>query len=132
VFGICWPPQIQDIAGKKIAVSEIRFGGGSGFGFKNPSPFFDLSASRSQSPITWLGIGSVSVTAKWGHRKSVWILRLSKAKTEGAWDSESLGRRFESFRAHHFHRNHRVMALRPGDHSPLVAHKNPLVHSIEG
>jgi hypothetical protein len=30
--------------------------------------------------------------------------------------------RFESFRAHHFHRNHHVMALRPGDRNPLVHH----------
>jgi hypothetical protein len=87
VFGICWPPHIQDIAGKKISISEIRFGGGSGFGFKNPSPFFDLDAIRSQSPITWIGIGSVSVTAKWGHRKSVWILRLSDAMATSAGDS---------------------------------------------
>jgi hypothetical protein len=90
------------------------------FGFKKPFRFFDLSASRSLSPITWIGIGSVSVTAKWGHRKSVWILRLSKAKTEGAWDSESPGRRFESFQAHQFHRNLIVIAFGPRDHSPLV------------
>ena len=99
---------------------EFRFGGGSVFGQLKPFHFFDLSASRSQSPITWLGIGSVSVTAKWGHRKSVWILRLSDAMATSAWDSESLDRRFESFQAHHFHRIHRVITLEPRDSRPLV------------
>jgi hypothetical protein len=106
----------------RFARSEFRFGRSSVFGQLNPFRLFDLSASRSQSPITWLGIRSVSVTAKWGHRKSVWILRLSDAMATSAWDSESLGRRFESFQAHHFHRKHRVMALRPGDRNPLVCH----------
>ena len=82
---------IPDIEVQPIAVSGIRFVRSPVFGQLKFFRFFDLSASRSQSPIIWLGIGSVSVTAKWGHRESVWILRLSKAKTEGAWDSESPG-----------------------------------------
>jgi hypothetical protein len=77
----------RDIADPQIAVSEFQFGVGSVFGFHKPFRFFDLAAARSQSPITWLGIGSVSVTAKWDHRKSVWILRLSDAMATSAGDS---------------------------------------------
>ena len=39
--------------------SAIRFGGGSVFGFKKLSGFFDLPASRSESPHLHFGTGSV-------------------------------------------------------------------------
>ena len=45
----------------KIAISEVRFGARSDFGLYKPFRFFDLPASRSESPIIWFGIGSVGV-----------------------------------------------------------------------
>jgi hypothetical protein len=30
------------------------------------------------------------------------------------------------------HKNHSLMSLRPGDHSPLVSHRNPLVCHMAG
>ena len=44
-------PQIVDL--------EVRFGGGSDFGFHNPSRFFGLPSARSEWPTTGFGIGSV-------------------------------------------------------------------------
>ena len=59
--------------------SEIRFGRRSVFGFLKPFPFFDLHASRSESPATRFGTGSVSVVIHQGHRKTFGILKLRDA-----------------------------------------------------
>ena len=50
--------------------SEIRFGGGSVFGFLKPFRFFDLRVIHSESSTTRFGIGSVSLARQKGHRKS--------------------------------------------------------------
>ena len=63
---------IPDIAAPPIAVSWIRFGGSSVFGFHEPSRFFDLPATRSESTATGFGMGSVSVACRKGHWESVW------------------------------------------------------------
>ena len=102
--------------------SEIRFGRSSVFGFLKPFPFFDLHATRSESHATGFGTGSVSVVRHMGHRKSVWILRLSDAMATSPWESESPGRRFESFQAHQFYRIPVVIAVGSRDRNPLVCH----------
>jgi len=53
----------------QIAISAVRFGAGSDFGFHNPSRFFDLPSSRSESRRRKFGMGSVSVGDRSGHRK---------------------------------------------------------------
>jgi len=55
------------------------FGGGSVFGFLKSFPFFDLPATRSESPATGFGTGSVSVVIHKGHRKTFGILKLRDA-----------------------------------------------------
>ena len=52
---------IPCIAKPQIALSEIQFGARSDFGFHKPFRFFDLPASRPESPTTGFGIGSVGV-----------------------------------------------------------------------
>ena len=70
---------IPDITNPENADSEIRFGGGSMFGFLKPFPFFGLPATRSESPATGFGTGSVSVVRHKGHRKTFGILKLRDA-----------------------------------------------------
>jgi len=53
-----------------VEISEFQLGGGSVFGYKKPSPFFDLPAARSESPATGFGIRSVSVVDGKGLQKS--------------------------------------------------------------
>jgi len=67
------------ISGTQIAVSEIRFGRGSDFGFKNASHFFDLPAIHSESPIIMFGIGSVSVCIEKDKKKTLSNLELRDA-----------------------------------------------------
>ena len=71
-------------------------------------------------PTTGFGMGSVSADRKNADRKLFTLLKLSGARSVRAWDSESLGRRFKSYRAHQTHRNPIVMAFGPRDRSPLV------------
>jgi len=59
--------------------SEIQFDGGSVFGFLKPFPFFALPVTRSESPATGFGTGSVSVVIHKGHRKTFGILKLRDA-----------------------------------------------------
>jgi len=59
--------------------SEIQFDGGSEFGFLKPFPFFALPVTRSESPATGFGTGSVSVVIHKGHRKTFGILKLRDA-----------------------------------------------------
>jgi len=49
---------------------EIRFDGGSVFGFLKSFRFFDLPASRSESTATGFGIRSVSVGNRTGNRST--------------------------------------------------------------
>jgi len=53
----------------EIAASAVRFGAGSNNGFQKPSPFYHLPASRSESPTTRFGMGSVSAVRQKDHRK---------------------------------------------------------------
>jgi hypothetical protein len=53
-----------------VAISAIRFGESSDFGFKNPFCFFDLPAARLEWTATWFGIRSVSTADRKGRQKS--------------------------------------------------------------
>ena len=77
---------IPDINAPPLADPEIRFGGGSVFGFLKPFPFFDLHATRSESPATGFGTGSVSVIDGKGHRKSCYA-----SSTNRYINNESVG-----------------------------------------
>ena len=60
--GLPWDPQYKTPETREappIAVSAVRFGPGSDFGFRKPFPFFDLLASRSETYWPKFGIGSV-------------------------------------------------------------------------
>ena len=52
------------------AGSEARFGTGSDFGFENPSRFFGLQSSGSESRHRKFGMGSVSVGTRIDRRKT--------------------------------------------------------------
>jgi hypothetical protein len=69
-------PQISD--------SAVRFGAGSDFGFHKPSRFFDLTVTRSESPTTGFGIGSVSVVRWRGARKSRYISSAFYSNNKGS------------------------------------------------
>ena len=70
---------IRNINAPPLADPEIRFGGGSVFGFLKPFRFFDLPATRSESPATGFGTGPVSVVRHKGHRKTFGNLKLRDA-----------------------------------------------------
>ena len=124
---------IPDIAGQQITVSKFRFGGSSDFGFKNPFRFFDLPAIRSESHHHQVRkrVGRVGYRSAIGStdRKLFTLLKLSAARSVRAWDSESLGRRFKSYRAHQTHRNPDVMTYAPRD---FCASPRDLMELIRG
>jgi hypothetical protein len=59
---------------RKIAVSAVRFGDGSDFGFHKPFRFFDLPTTRSESRLRRFGIVSVGVGSA---EKTLRILQLA-------------------------------------------------------
>ena len=82
------------------------FGAGSDFGFHKPFRFFDLPASRSESPTTGFGIGSVGIGPT---VKTLGILQLTgpvRGTHNPLVPGSSPGGPTIS------HKNHRVMALR--------------------
>ena len=72
-------PESQASRTSKCRQLRVRFGRSSVFGFLKPFPFFGLPATRSESPATGFGIGSVSVVRHKGHRKTFGILKLRDA-----------------------------------------------------
>ena len=95
----------------QTAISAVRFGGGSDFGFHKPSPFFDLTASRSESRLRRLGLGSVGVGSA---EKTLRILQLAgpvRVPHNPLVPGSSPGGPTI------FYQIHSLMALRPGDFS---------------
>jgi hypothetical protein len=62
------------IAMPQHAISGLRFGARSDFGFEKPCRFIDLPASRPEVHTTGFGIGSVEVGST---EKGLGILRLA-------------------------------------------------------
>jgi len=67
-----FPTPSPDGEAPELAGSAVRFGAGSDFGLEKPSCFFGLPSSRSESPTTRFGMGSVVSTKKWSQQKSGW------------------------------------------------------------
>jgi len=61
---------IPDIEDPENTISEVRIGGGSVIGFKNPSPFFDLPKPVRNHLVTLLAIGSQATGKTKRHQKS--------------------------------------------------------------
>ena len=110
--------------------SEVRFGGGSDFGFHKPSTFFDLPAVRSESHTTGFGIRSVSVIDGKGHRKSCYASSTNRYINKGdggliiPWSQVRVLAGPPSS-----YNSWRYGILRPGDHSPLVC---PIERRLDG
>ena len=61
---------IPDIEAPENTISEVRIGGGSVIGFKNPSPFFDLLPPVRNHLTTLLAMGSQAAGKTKRHRKN--------------------------------------------------------------
>ena len=103
----------------KIAISEIRFGARSDFGFHKPFRFFDFPASRSESPTTGFGMGSGEIGP------TVNSLRIIQLAGPERVPHNSLVAGSSPTGPTNPHRIHGVMAQGSRDHSPLV-------HSMAG
>jgi len=92
-------PQIDGSAEVRISVSRTHSASST-----YPQPV-------RNRPTIKFGMGSVSADKESANRKAFGILELSVAQTVRPWYSESLGRRFESYRAHQTHRNPGVIGF---------------------
>lgn len=108
-------------AERKIAVSAVRFGGGSCFDFKKPSRFFDLPSSRSESRQNQVrhtvGRNRRSIGPPENGLRFVSFLPHKQSVTDPhnplVPDSSPIGPTI-------LHINHGLMALGPRDSDPLV------------